>query len=352
MLRSSLKVLCVAMLAALLHACASISSSPDLDSLAFKRTALDRSAVELKPDEAREYARWALPFARVASHVYCKNLSATDPENQKNVDCQKFPELSATGWSLLYDWRSVLTEADGKTDLEFMAFGRAEPGHQGDIVIGFTGTNFTSLSDWRSNLRWFTRFLPLPGPDEYQIVHSRAQQMVDLALAKAKQTFPLASGFDIYSTGHSLGGGLAQLLAYSDVRVTGAVVFDPSPVTGYQTLVSDTQVNCNARVLRIYERGEALQYLRSVVRRFYSLSENIHEVSFDLLHSRGNPVANHSMTGFRGGIEARANIRQTTPVQIKVLPGKPDCKCFQYRRPEDRSSEAAVCLANDNRQAQ
>ena len=62
------------MLAALLHACASMGSGPELDSLAFKRTALDRSAVEMKPDEAREYARWALPFARVAGHVYCKTF--------------------------------------------------------------------------------------------------------------------------------------------------------------------------------------------------------------------------------------------------------------------------------------
>ena len=83
-------------------------------------------------------------------------------------------------------------------------------------MVSFKGTSTTSLSDRRSNLRWFTRFLPLPGPDEHQIVHSHAEEMVDLALAKAKQTFPLASGFDIYSTGHSPGGGLAQLLACSD----------------------------------------------------------------------------------------------------------------------------------------
>jgi hypothetical protein len=90
MFRSSLKVLLVAMLAAFLHACASISSSPDMDSLAFKRTALARSAEELKPDEAQEYARWALPFARIASHVYCKNLSATDPEKEKNWTARSF----------------------------------------------------------------------------------------------------------------------------------------------------------------------------------------------------------------------------------------------------------------------
>ena len=340
---------------ALLQGCASARTGPDFDSVAFKRTSLERSAVELTLGEAQDYARWAVPFSRVAAHVYCKYLSANDPENQKLLDCQKFPEISANGWMLLYDWRSILTEADGNTDLEFIAFGRALPGRQGEIVIGFKGTNFTSLSDWRSNLRWVTRFLPLPGRDEYQIVHAHAQKMVDLALTKARESFPLAPAFDIYTTGHSLGGGLAQLLAYSDARVMGAVAFDPSPVTGYGSLVTDEQVNCNARVVRIYERGEVLQYVRSVLRRFYSLSENINEVSFDLIHAGGNPVSNHSMTAFRIGLEARANVELKTPVpiaalpgnsdQFNALPGQPDCECYQRRRPEDPSPEAAVCLA-------
>lgn len=352
MLSSIFKLALVGLLAALLQACASISNGTDMDSVAFRRTAQARSAVELKKEEAQEYARWALPFARVATHVYCTYLSATDLEKQKNLDCKTFPELTKTGWEMLYDWRSVLTESDGRTDLRFMAFGRAEPGRQGEIVIGFKGTDFTSLSDWRSNLRWFTRVLPLPSPDEYQIVHNHAKEMIDLALSKAKQTYPLASGFDVYTTGHSLGGGLAQLLSYSDDRVSGAVAFDSSPVTGYSTLVSNEQINCSSHVLRIYERGEALQYVRSVVRRFHSLSDNINEVSFDLNHSYGNPIANHSMTRFRKGLEDRAGIGQTTPAQVSMLPGKSDCECFKDRYPKDRLPRPSVCLANDNKEAQ
>jgi hypothetical protein len=347
MLRSSLNAIAAALLVALLQGCASLSSEPDLDSLAFQRTSQQRAAKELSAEDAKAYAVWAVPFSRVASHVYCKYLSGNVPDKASREDCKSFPELSDTGWKQLYDWRSILTEDEGKSGLEFMAFGRADSADRGEIVIGFRGTDFTSLSDWRSNLRWITRFLPLPGHDQYQIVHAHAQQLVDLALASAKESFPLAAGFDVYSSGHSLGGGLAQLLAYSDSRVKAAVVFDPSPVTGYSTLVSNEQVNCAARVVRIYERGEALQYVRSVLRRFYSLSANIYEVSFDLLHARGNPVANHSMTGFRGGLEARAKVSTATrmPVTVALLPQQSDCGCYRDRRPGDLSEDAAVCRA-------
>lgn len=338
-------VLMIIMLAGLVQGCASFGGQ-DLDSLAFIRNSEQRAAKELSVEEARAYAVWAVPFARVASHVYCKYLALNAPDKGKSEECQTFPELEATGWKLLYDWRSILTEDEKKNGLEFMAYGRAVPGNQGEIVIGFRGTDFTSPSDWRSNLRWVTRFIPLPGRDQYQVVHSHARELVELALTSAKQQFPQASGFDVYSTGHSLGGGLAQLLAYSDARVKGAVVFDPSPVTGYTNLVTHGQVNCSARVVRVYERGEALQYVRSILRQFYSLSTNITELSFDLIHAHGNPVANHSMPGFRGGLEARAQVSMSKSMAVTALPGTPDCECYRLRRVDDRSADAAACQAS------
>lgn len=344
-MNASKSVLVIIMLAGLMQGCASLGG-PDLDSVAFKRNAEQRAARELSAEEARAYAAWAVPFARVASHVYCKYLAFSAPGKEKSEECQIFPELEATGWKLLYDWRAILTEDEKKNGLEFMAYGRAMAGSQGEIVIGFRGTDFSSPSDWRSNLRWVTRFLPLPGRDQYQVVHSHAQELVDLALARAKEQFPLAKGFDMYSTGHSLGGGLAQLLAYSDARVKGAVVFDPSPVTGYTNLVTHGQVNCSARVVRVYERGEALQYVRSTLRQFYSLSTNITELSFDLIHAHGNPVANHSMPGFRGGLEARAEVSMSKSMAVTVLPGTPDCDCYRVRRSGDRSEDAAACHAS------
>ena len=105
-----------------------------------------------------------------------------------------------------------------------------------------------------------------------------------------------------------------------------------------------------------------LQYFRGFLRVFYSLSSNVTEISFDLLHARGNPIANHSMTGFRGGLEARAAAGMPPPnttkelksraiefrgkmIPISELPGQADCHCYNKRKPLARTADAAICPA-------
>ena len=82
-----------------------------------------------------------------------------------------------------------------------------------------------------------------------------------------------------------------------------------------------------------------------MLRRFYSLSENIQEVSFDFIHTKGNPIANHSMTAFRLGLEAKAEVAAATALPVTALPGRPDCDCYRRRQPEARNADAAVCMA-------
>ena len=95
---------------------------------------------------------------------------------------------------------------------------------------------FNNDADWRANLRWF-----LPGQrDEYTDVVQTFAPAFDLELKRRSQSMDAVrlSKLVLYSTGHSLGGGLAQQFAYSVPldcvkRVKQVYAFDPSPVTGF-----------------------------------------------------------------------------------------------------------------------
>ena len=147
------------------------------------------------------------------------------------------------------------------------------------IAVAFRGTEFQSSGDWRANLRWFLRFIP-GFRDQYMVVSEKVGEEV---LQKVKRERDAGStkysDVRIVSTGHSLGGGLAQHLAYSFPaiktsdgklmpRVSAVYGFDPSPVTGWFSVPSELR-HANAQGLhidRVFEHGEILAYIRLVLR--------------------------------------------------------------------------------------
>jgi pimeloyl-ACP methyl ester carboxylesterase len=103
------------------------------------------------------------------------------------------------------------------------------------VTVTFGGTVFTNGMDWRANLRWF---LPGGWRDQYTDVVRRfapafVHEFVNRTAGRQ------ASTIELISTGHSLGGGLAQQFACAHClddrvpRVTKVYAFDPSPVTGF-----------------------------------------------------------------------------------------------------------------------
>lgn len=178
------------------------------------------------------------------------------------------------------------------------------------IAVVFRGTEFTSLKDWVSNLRWFLRFLPLY-EDQYTVVSKRVgQEFVDRLVQRRPE---LVAGdttrIRIVTTGHSLGGGLAQHLSYAmpptstskvEVpRVANAYAFDSTPVTGWSTVASDRR-SANADKLwidRVFEHGEVLAYIRLLLSYMNPPSAehpSIREIRYNFVQS-ANPFSSHSM---------------------------------------------------------
>lgn len=159
----------------------------------------------------------------------------------------------------------------------------------GEVVIAFRGTNFHELDDWQSNLHWLTRLTALR--DQYEQVRAHIGWIVDKVVGNCPNT-------EVVAVGHSLGGGLAQLAAYTDRRIRSVYAFDPSFVTGSSDHPVQSAINSRGhRVERVYEHGEILAYLRFLQRQFDPQSvcdPQIRTVRFNL--GRGSILAQHSMS--------------------------------------------------------
>ena len=102
--------------------------------------------------------------------------------------------------------------------------------------------------------------------DQYTIiVKTFRDAFVEEYLKREREPdYKFIRGAELYSTGHSLGGGLAQEFAYAlprndnVPRVTKVFAFDPSPVTGFYSVGKDLRDynKTDLRIDRIYERKE------------------------------------------------------------------------------------------------
>jgi hypothetical protein len=277
------------------------------------------------PDEAWTRApgeRWSGTYSAIAAkateHWQYAWLSEAAYQDSKGVapgSCAA-PQmvLNAAGWSRWTGFPSGDLGADLKR-----AHLRAEVWYnrkQNILAVAFGGTVFNSGRDWMSNLRWF---VPGDRNDEYtalvrRFIPALRDKFMELKARPEYEALPSAT---LVSTGHSLGGGLAQQFAYALVpddklpRVSRVYAFDPSPVTGYYS-VDNHVLDINRKKLtieRIYERGEVLASLRSALSIVYPLSASdptISEVRYNL--ADGNPVSQHSIMALARGLTKAAGM--------------------------------------------
>jgi hypothetical protein len=197
-----------------------------------------------------------------------------------------------------------------------------------EIVVVFEGTDFSSLKDWFSNLRWFLRFIP-SHEDQYTMTanriskeffdHLRAPQNgYQVSETSAQLRSNNGEPINIIAAGHSLGGGLAQHFAYTfkqatpqsrGPKVSRVYAFDTSPVTGWFSS-ERPQRDYNAeglQIQRIFEHGEILAYVRLLTSRLAISRENpsIWEYRYNF-DEDWHLVGNHSMRKLACGLAQAA----------------------------------------------
>lgn len=129
-------------------------------------------------------------------------------------------------------------------------------------VIAFRGTENGEQQRW---IDWPDNFAAALGHPPPQ--HVAAAAVLERSIAGLFKEGE--RGLKIVTTGHSLGGGLAQMAAYLSPHVSAAFVFNSSPVTGWTWLRDEARRRQfdlveNPQIFRVSQRGEALGVLRSV----------------------------------------------------------------------------------------
>jgi hypothetical protein len=270
------------------------------------------------------------PFAGLSEAAYGRSTEAaaaappvTCTAQSKGATGADDPDsiLMSIGWCPWNDFLSPdLASKIRKSHLRVEVWERRDPSA---VAVAFGGTVATSGKDWASNLRWFIPF----HEDEYtEIVKYFGPAFVDEFVRRMNT--PEGAHLKtttLYATGHSLGGGLAQQFAYAlpmgnpVPRVAKVYAFDPSPVTGFFSVPTETR-DFNKTDLatdRTYERGEILAILRAVTSIVYpptARSATIREVRYDLFYSL-NPIASHSISELAQRMQAAGQASAVTTAQ-------------------------------------
>lgn len=235
---------------------------------------LRESGSTLKPWKSTvDAAALHYPFAWASVSAYLHEADGKDLEvTERCPEPRTF--LTNRGWKLWEELPRVGRLSIPRNDLERQLQNthlRAEVWSNEElntVIVAFGGT--ASLGDMAANARWLLRF---GGPDAYDV-------LTDLyvpAFVQAHQARASEAGgawlknARIAATGHSLGGGLAQRFAYSLKPTSGmprlkeVYAFNPSPVSGKRGVDGFEEQAIGLTIYRIYNRGEILASLRSLL---------------------------------------------------------------------------------------
>lgn len=251
------------------------------------------------------YANRFAPMALFAQTAYRKDL----PDSQRqwhgcdylkkegdyaDVVIRQMPSLGNGKWERSIEPGSCVE--DGGMFFETYIH-KNKAGDTDQAVIAFRGTETDSIyeatHDWGANL---SGALPILGP-EYGLARDYAIPLITKLHEKIGSN---GKPIPIYLTGHSLGGGLAQHVAYvAGKLVTETYVFDTSPVTHWFQLRDYEQVR-DPVIYRVYQQREVLEKIRNLSTRFNITRYNRSDYAFDFVQSHG--IEAHSISNLTCGL--------------------------------------------------
>lgn len=219
-------------------------------------------------------------FAALSASIYVDNDS--DPMHSRDEFCKDIDindkdadlfKYIPKGWK--QESSDLLPEFPKEPDLklkikglQYQVFIKQTINAPTQAVIVFRGTD-KSFGDLFTDFRWVTRFIPFTW-DQYDQTRALIPDLVKYIRSK------YGDDVRIITTGHSLGGGLAQQALYVTPYIKNAYVFNTSSVTGFYSVEDFSERDINkvgVSIFKIHERGEVLQYLRFLTMPFTLISQ-------------------------------------------------------------------------------
>jgi pimeloyl-ACP methyl ester carboxylesterase len=198
---------------------------------------------------------------------------------------------------------------------------------------------------------WFSNADRFGSP--YDDYYHQLRRNIDGIISSIKRLPCYRLATQIVSTGHSLGGGLAQLAALANKptgpRIRKVFAFDPSPVTGAH-LVEKQLLKANAEGLtidRIYQEGEVLSYARGLIEEYPSSTSRcnplVRTVKVDAVSSR-NAIGLHGVNAL--AVQMVELYNDDVPPLAYKTPPSPDPKVCGLRYQPPATDEDGAVVAS------